>query len=330
MNKYLKQFSKSILIFMVSMATNNAVSQTTATPKQMVEALHETFGKHPNARAVHAKGIILEGTFKPSPEAKKITIAKHFQNQISKITVRFSDFTGIPTIPDTVGLSNPRGLAIKFHLPDNSTSDIISHSYNGFPVATTDDFVKLLHAVATSGNEAKHPNNLENFFQSHPIAKIFLTSQKPASTSYSTLNYYGVNSFKFTNEKGISKYIRYQFIPVSGEHFLSTEELKNSSPNYLSEEIINRIKSNTLVKFKLYAQIAEQGDEIKNPSIAWSDKNKLIYLGLISINKVSDNSIEADKNVSFVPNNIPAGIEIADPMLQDRSKAYPISVKERQ
>ena len=39
---------------------------------------------------------------------------------------------------------------------------------------------------------------------------------------------------------------------------------------------------------------------------------------------------EEDKKLFFIPNNIPAGIETADPMLNFRSKAYPISVKERQ
>jgi catalase len=57
--------------------------------------LHSAFGKH-ESRAVHAKGIILEGTFVPSKDAAKITKAVHLQNQASKVLLRFSDFTGIP------------------------------------------------------------------------------------------------------------------------------------------------------------------------------------------------------------------------------------------
>ncbi len=36
------------------------------TPLSMVNALHTAFGEH-HARAVHTKGVILEGTFTPAP-----------------------------------------------------------------------------------------------------------------------------------------------------------------------------------------------------------------------------------------------------------------------
>jgi catalase len=41
-------------------------------PGQLIDALHAAFGTHA-ARAVHAKGIILEGTFDPDPHASALT-----------------------------------------------------------------------------------------------------------------------------------------------------------------------------------------------------------------------------------------------------------------
>ncbi|MGH1517686.1 catalase family peroxidase [Chryseobacterium sp. JK1] len=329
MNQYLSINIKT-LVFAATISTATEMqAQTTSTPQQMVDALHSTFGKHDNARAVHAKGIILQGIFTPGPEAKKITKAIHFQNKSTPVTVRFSDFTGIPSISDTNPLSNPRGLAIKFNIGNGQDTDIVAHSYNGFPVATTDEFRQLLQAISSSGPDAAHPTVLEQFFVTHPIAKTFLTSQKPASTSFANLSYYGVNSFKFTNKKEKTTFIRYQFIPVEGEHFLTKEELSKSSSDYLSEEIKKHIAVKP-VQFKLYAQIAEGGDDISNPSIAWSDSRKRVLLGTITLKILGDNTLEGDKKLSFIPNHITEGIEIADPMLEDRSKAYPISVKERQ
>lgn len=320
------QFS---LLFSTLLFTATAKAQTTtSTPQQMVDALHGVFGKHPNARAVHAKGIITEGSFTASADAKKITKALQFKGGETPIIVRFSDFTGIPTISDTDGHSNPRGLAIKFHLSDGTETDIVAHSYNGFPVATTDEFRELLSALATNGSATTTPTPLDSFLDTHPIAKTFLTSQKPASTSFATLPYYGVNSFKFTNEKGESTFIRYQFIPEEGEQFLTKEELSQASPNYLNDEIKSHLKTKSIT-FKLYAQIAEKGDIIDNPSIAWSDTRKRILLGTLSIKKLTANSWKEDQKLSFIPNHLTNGIETADPMLEDRSKAYPISVKER-
>ncbi|RFZ86075.1 catalase family peroxidase [Mucilaginibacter terrenus] len=305
------------------------ITRTQATPAEMVDALHAAFGKHPNARAVHAKGVFLEGTFAPAAIAKNLSMAPHLQYRTLPVMVRFSDFTGIPDISDTTGGSNPRGMAIKFQLGNGKSTDIIAHSFNGFPVATTDEFREFLLNISRSGPKAPHPNAIEQFLGTHPIAKHFVTTQKPPSVSYGTLSYFGVNSFKFINSKGISCYIRYQIIPEAGEQFLTAAQFKNTGDNYLSEEIKTRIGAGA-VKFKLYAQVAETGDKIENPSIAWPNERKRILLGTITISRLADNSLEADKALIYNPGNLPKGIEIADPMVADRARLYPVSVKERQ
>lgn len=314
--------------FQILISSAFAQSNTKASPQNMVDALHAAFGKHPDARAVHAKGIILEGTFTPTSEAKYWCSAPHLNGKTIPVTFRFSDFTGIPNIPDTIGASNPRGFAVKFHLPDGSSTDIVGHSFNGFPTATTDEFRAFLLAVAHSSHDVPHPNPIEQFLAEHPIAKTFLSTQKPPSVSYATLPYFGVNAFKFTNKKSESHYIRYQFIPETGEEFLSKEAFAKSGPDYLSEEIKTRVSQHP-VKFRLYAQIAETGDKIEDPSVAWPDSRKRVLLGTLTIDSLGDNTLSNDHSLTFNPGNLPQGITIADQMLADRMKAYPISVQER-
>ena len=172
-------------------------------PVELVDALNAVFGKQTDNRAVHAKGIVLEGKFTPSADAASLTKAPHLQAGTTvPVTVRFSDFAGVPTIPDTDPNASPRGMAVKFKLPDGSNSDLVMHSYNGFPTATAEEFRDLLLALAASGKDAPKPTPLEKFFETHPIAKTFLTAEKPAPVSFATLPYYAVNSFKFTNAKG--------------------------------------------------------------------------------------------------------------------------------
>ncbi|MGU7753866.1 hypothetical protein ACV2X0_27655, partial [Klebsiella pneumoniae] len=60
-------------------------------PDQLVDALNGVFGQH-HARAVHAKGVILEGTFTPSTTASRISKAPHLQQASVPVVVRFSDF----------------------------------------------------------------------------------------------------------------------------------------------------------------------------------------------------------------------------------------------
>jgi len=324
------QFSRLSIIAIVILAGAESVQgQETqkSSPGQLVDALHTAFGNN-HSRAVHAKGIILEGKFTPDKSAASITKAAHLQKKSSKVMLRFSNFTGIPTIPDNIGVANPRGLAIKFIMDDGSSSDIVGHSFNGFPTSDSDQFRELLLSIAASSKETFHPNTLEKFLETHPVAKTFLTTQKTPA-SYASINYFGVNSFKFTNRKNETHFIRYQFIADGGEEILTEAQIAQSGPEYLFDEIRHRISKHP-VKFRLYAEISEQGDDIANPSIAWPANRKKVLLGVIELTKISSNTPEADKALSFSPNNLPAGIETADPMLDFRSKAYPISVKERQ
>ena len=105
--------------------------------------------------------------------------------------------------------------------------------------------------------------------------------------------------------------------------------MAKAGPEYLQQEIKIRI-SQHLLRFKLYAQLAEDGDKTEDPSTAWPAARKKILLGIIEIKKLANNTTAGDKALSFFPNNIADGIETADPMLDFRSKAYPISVKGRQ
>ena len=298
-----------------------------SSPGDLVNALHTAFGDN-HSRAVHAKGNILEGTFVPNKDAAKITKAAHLQNQASKVLLRFSDFTGIPNVPDNNPAANPRGLGIKFIMPDNTTMDIISHSFNGFPTATSDQFRELLLAIGASSRGETKPTALDKFLVSHPIAKTFLTTQHITS-SFATINYFGVNSFKVTNVKGESHFIRYQFITEAGEKYITPEESEKESADYLFTEIKQRIVQGA-VKFKLYAQVAEDGDKIEDPSIAWPNSRRRVLLGEITLTKLAGNTSGEDKKFVLNPGNVPDGIEMADPMLELRAKAYPISVKERQ
>jgi catalase len=55
----------------------------------MVNALHTAFGEH-HARAVHTKGVILDGVFTPAPEARTIVKTPIFSGGPLPIVARCS------------------------------------------------------------------------------------------------------------------------------------------------------------------------------------------------------------------------------------------------
>ena len=307
-----------------------AVAQSSehAIPQQLVDALHRVFGDH-HVRAVHAKGIVLEGHFMPAPEARSLSKASVFAGGPFPATIRFSDFTGLPNIPDNSPNTRPQGLAIKIQLSDGSTTDIVNHSFNGFPVADADEFRDLILALAASGPEAAKPTALDKFLESHPVAKTFLTTQKPPPISFATLSYFGVNAFKFTDAAGKSNFVRYRFIPKAGEQFVPAAEIEARGADYLQEEIRTRLTKGP-AEFEWFAQISGQGDKIDDPSIAWPEERQLVKLGTLTVERVEQDQSALEKASLFLPSNVPAGIEPADPMIGIRSAAYAVSFSGRQ
>ncbi len=301
---------------------------STPAPQQMVDALYSAFGDN-HSRAVHAKGIMALGTFEPTAEAATLTKAALFSGKSLPVMVRFSNFTGIPNIPDNIGDANPRGFALKFTLADGTTSDVVSHSFNGFPTATTEEFRELLLAIGASGAGVAKPTSLDKFLAAHPIATTFLTTQKPPAVSYATLSYYGVNAFEYTAANSQKSFVRYRFVPRDGEAFVPAADLPAKGPNYLQEELPQRL-AKAPVLFDWCAQISGPGDVIGDPSIAWPESRRLVKLGTVRIDRLAPDPAATEKATMFRPLDVPAGIEPADPMLGVRQAAYPLSFQHRQ
>jgi len=277
---------------------------------------------------VHAKGVVLDATFEPTDEARKLSKAAVFASNI-KATVRLSDTTGIPQIPDADPFASPHGLAIKFALADSSEMDVVTHSFNGFPAANAAQFGNFLKAAAASGPDAAKPTPIEQYLKAHPNAVPFVTQQNPPPESFATTTYFGVNAFAFTDGSGKKTIVRYRFVPEAGDKYLDAAAAASKGPNYLMDEIAERVAKGP-VAFDWFAQIAQSGDKADDPSTPWPDDRQLVKLGTLTLTGKPADQEGLSKSLLFLPNNVPDGIEPADPMIDVRSAAYPISFSERQ
>ena len=70
-------------------------------------------------------------------------------------------------------------------------------------------------------------------------------------------------------------------------------------PDYLGTEIRQRVQQ-APVKFKMVLQVAEPGDKLDDPSIAWPDARRLVELGTLSIARPAM-SADAEKTLLFRP-----------------------------
>jgi catalase len=211
------------------------------------------------------KGILVRGTFTPSSEAASLTRAPHLHRNSTPVTVRFSDFAGIPTIADNDPQgAGPRGFAVRFHLADHVHTDIIGHSVNSFPVRSAEGLVEFLNAVIATDPAAPHPNAIEQFLGAHPAAMRFVQIPKPIPTSFARESFFAVSAFKFTTAEGMSRYGRYRVLPVAGNEYLGETEAAARGPNFLFDEIRERVARGP-VRFRVAVQLADEATRLTMP-----------------------------------------------------------------
>jgi catalase len=303
-----------------------AASADNPSPTQIVDLANKVDGVHPGFRAFHAKGVVVEGSFKASPEAARLSRATLFNGRSIPVTARFSDGSGMPTVPDG-SPAMPRGIAIKYHLSGGGDTDMVTNSFKFFPVGTGEDFRDLLQAIVASPPDAPKPTKLEQFFVSHPNAPKAIGSL-PIPDSFADEEYHGIDAFIFVNKSGQKQAVRYVITPEKLVHITPEEAAKQSS-DYLFEDLSKRIAQRPLI-FHLKAQLAEPSDQTKDASQPWPEDRKVVDLGVLTLTKVVPNSLEAEKKLLFLPTNLTPGIELSDdPLPSVRAAAYGVSFGRR-
>ena len=320
------------LLVGVALGTAAAFAAGEQSDKSLAQQIFETMIQVPGAnsafRTAHAKGIVCQGSFAPSKEAPSLSKAAHFRGGTIPVTVRFSDASQDPSVPDNS--DQPRGMAIRFTFPGGAATDIVSLSHNGFIVGTPEDFLALQKAIVAIDPSKPHPWAIEAFVGSHPLAAKFLQEVHSAPVSFGTQAFFSNDAFIFVNDKGTKQAGRYKFLPVAGQQNLSEADAKTKSSNYLFEEIKTRLSSGP-ISYRMIVQLANPGDRANDPSLVWPDDRKTVEIGTISITSVAADSDAVQKTLVFFPTNLTDGIELSDdPFPALRTSVYALSFARRQ
>jgi len=297
------------------------------TPAEAVDTAASVFGKHAGFRALHARGVICRGTFTPTAEAAQLSRAAHLAGPEVPVTVRFSNGSGNPRHPDWA--PDPRGLAIKFYLPDGSRTDIVAVSSPVFPTRTPEGFIELIRAQA-AGPAAVFRFPL--FLRHHPEAlrvlpRLAASLSPPAG--YGTIPYYGLHAFRWSDVDGGSRFVRYELRPAAGVQRLTPWAARRRPRDYLHTGIRERMAC-AGVKFSLQVQVAAPGDPVDDPSAAWPRSREKVTVGALSVTGLDTESDQGEDALVFDPSRVTDGIECSDdPVLAFRPAAYSESVRRR-
>ena len=220
-------------------------------------------------------------------------------------------------------------MAVKFHLPDGSSTDIVSLTLPAFFVKTPQDFLAFLETQRPDPGTGKPDlERIGEFINAHPetqIATMFvMMNESPASFAGCTFN--GIHAFRLTAPNGAERFVRYRWIPDTMPATLSDEETRALGRNYLHEELETRLSSRT-IGYQLLFQLAEPEDDPNDPTTPWPEERELVPAGRLTLNEFIGHECE---EMIFDPGRLTAGIERSDdPILHARSTAYSVSFARR-
>ena len=273
---------------------------------------------HPGHRAAHAKGTLRTASFTATSEAARLTRAAHMQGDPVRATVRFSNGGGDPNIPDYA--REGRGMSVKLYL-DDGTTDMVALTLPCFFVRTPEDFIDFTRA-------RKDPENAGEWFAAHPEAGPAIQAAMAASppASYATCVYNSIHSYRYVNADGEGRYVRFRWDPEAGEQSLEPDEAKARGANYLQEELAER----EAAAFRLVAVLAEEGDPVDDPTVAWPDEREQVVIGRLELGGPDTEREQGDDVLVFDPARVTDGIELSDDqILRFRPHAYAVSVERR-
>jgi catalase len=301
--------------------------------EEIVDALHAVNGgPYPGQRAVHAKGTVCKGTFTPTPEASELSRAAHLQGDPSEVTVRFSNASGSPHSPDSDPLAG-RGLAVKFHLPDGEATDIVSVPLVVFFARNPEDFLEMTRArIPDPETGQPDPEKLGAYLGAHPEAGIALQKGIPKlapTTSFATSDYRALHAFCLIDADGGKHWGRYTWEPEEGAEYLTDEQRETVAPDYLQQEIRQRLASG-IARFTLEFTLAADGDPLDDPTEEWEGEHKVVELGELEVIEVIEDPETPEEPLVFDPMRLTDGIEPSDDkILAARPKAYNVSIERR-
>lgn len=289
---------------------------------ELTDTVATVLGSPDGQRVTHHKGIVMEGTFTATPRARELSRAPHLQGEPVRVTVRFSN--GFPSTDgrdSTPG--DPRGMAVKFYLPDGQATDLVCQDWPVFPAGTPEKFRDLLRA------QHEGPEATEAYLAVHPdvaaAGEVLATVGKPP-LSWATVVFNSINAFRLVNADGEGRWVRWQLRPAAGEHTLPEEDWETVDRDYLMTGILDELP----VRYRVLVQLAADGDQTTDPSQAWPADREWADLGVIEITGRDETRETGDDILVHDPMRLVDGIEPSDdPILRIRPYVYAESVRRR-
>ncbi len=291
-------------------------------------------------RVVHARGSGAHGFFQPYESMARYTKAKFLSDSSVKtpVFVRFSTVVGSRGSADTV--RDVRGFATKFYT-EEGVFDLVGNNMPVFFIQDGNKFPDLVHAIKPMpDNEMPQASAAHDTFWdfaslmpeiSHML--MWVLSDRALPRSYRTMEGFGVHTFRWVNDKGEGRFVKWHWRPTLGTMSLvwdETQKLAGKDPDFNRRDLWEAIEMGDYPEYELCVQMIEESQEhdfdfdILDATKIWPESDvPLMKVGKMTLNRNPDNFFAETEQVAFHPGHVVPGIDFTnDPLLQGRLFSY--------
>lgn len=291
-------------------------------------------------RVVHARGYAAHGYFQVYEPMAEFTKAKFLQdpNVKTPVFVRFSTVAGSRGSGDTV--RDVRGFATKFYTEEGNY-DLVGNNIPVFFIQDAIKFPDLVHSFKPEPhNEIPQASTAHDTFwdfvannteSAHMI--MWAMSDRSIPRSYRMMEGFGVHTFRFVNEQGKSRFVKFHWKPVLGVHSFVWDEaqkLAGKDPDFHRRDLYEAIEMGNYPEYEFGVQMIDEEDEFKfdfdilDPTKVWPEELIPVkIIGKMTLNQNVTNVFAETEQVAFHPGHVVPGIDFSnDPLLQGRLFSY--------
>jgi catalase len=293
-------------------------------------------------RVVHARGATAFGYFEPTGKVgdepiSKYTRAKLFQEagKRTELALRFSTVAG--GRDSSEALRDPRGFAVKFYTEDGNW-DLVGNNLGVFFIRDAIKFPDFIHSQKPDpvSFDRQVPNRVFDFISQSPESMHMVTlvfGPRGVPASYRTMQGFGVNTYKWVNEAGETKLVKYHWHPKQGVKSWTEEDAAIQQGRELgvhTKDLYEAIERGEFPEWDLYVQLMDDHD---HPELNWDplDDTKtwpendfpLRHVGRMVLNRAPKNFFAESEQISFGTGVLVDGLDFSDDkMLVGRTFSY--------
>jgi catalase len=162
---------------------------------------------------------------------------------------------------------------------------------------------------------------------------MWIMSDRAIPRSYRMMQGFGVHTFRFVNEAGESRFVKFHWTPKAGTHSLAWDEavkISGADPDFHRRDLWEAIEAGEYPEYELAVQLFNEEDaerfSFDNLDATKNVPEELVPLrpiGRMVLNRNPDNFFAETEQVAFCTAHVVPGIDFTnDPLLAGRIHSY--------